>query len=57
MQGVIREGLSSLSASGAAMAWCRAHSQAGASIPHSQQEPLFQLTYEKKPFGMNCDYK
>ncbi|KAF9411175.1 hypothetical protein HW555_009948 [Spodoptera exigua] len=55
--GVIREGLSSLSASGAAMAWCRAHSQAGASIPHSQQEPLFQLTYEKKPFGMNCDYK
>lgn len=51
MKGVIREGLSS--ASGGAAAW------RGAASPQSQpsDEPLFQLTYEKKPFGLNCDYK
>lgn len=25
--------------------------------PHHTQEPLFQLVYEKKPFGVNADYK
>lgn len=56
-QGVIREGLSALSASGAAMSWCRSHAQPGAATAQAQHEPLFQLTYEKKPFGVNCDYK
>lgn len=57
VQGVIREGLSSLSASGAAMSWCRAQAQQGGAANHAPHEPLFQLTYEKKPFGVNCDYK
>lgn len=52
-QGVIREGLSAMNAAASAMAWCRAHAAAPAAPP----EPLFQLTYEKKPFGLNCDYK
>ncbi|KAJ8723031.1 hypothetical protein PYW07_004211 [Mythimna separata] len=38
------------------MSWCRSHSQSGMNSAPTQ-EPLFQLTYEKKPFGINCDYK
>lgn len=59
-QGVIREGLSAMSATASTMAWCRAQAgaaAAAASDPAAPQEPLFQLTYEKKPFGFNCDYR
>ncbi|CAH0718677.1 unnamed protein product, partial [Brenthis ino] len=42
--GLIREGLG-------APAW-RAHHPAPAT-----DDPLFQLTYEKRPVGLNCDYK
>lgn len=60
--GVIREGLSAMSATASTMAWCRAHAAASAappepSEPQEPREPLFQLTYEKKPFGLGCDYK
>lgn len=59
-QGVIREGLSAMSATATTMAWCRANANASPA-PHPAldpaQDPLFQLTYEKKPFGLNCDYK
>ncbi|CAG9783490.1 unnamed protein product [Diatraea saccharalis] len=46
-QGMIREGLSGLNAACAGPA----------PPPSPAQEPLFQLTYEKKPFGVNVDYK
>ncbi|XP_049867189.1 intermembrane lipid transfer protein Vps13D [Pectinophora gossypiella] len=55
-QGMIREGLSAMNPSAAAMSWCRAQA-APAPAPPDDHEPLFQLTYEKKPFGLNCDYK
>lgn len=56
-QGVIREGLSAMSATAGAMAWCRAHAAPAHAPAPLPDEPLFQLTYEKKPLGLNCDYK
>ena len=43
--GLIREGL------GAAAAW------RAAPPAHDPAEPLFQLSYEKRPVGVNYDYK
>ncbi|KAI5634491.1 vacuolar protein sorting-associated protein 13D [Phthorimaea operculella] len=53
--GMIRENLSAMNPSAATMSWCRA--QTASPAPNTAAEPLFQLTYEKKPFGLNCDYK
>ncbi|KAJ2952417.1 hypothetical protein O0L34_g6723 [Tuta absoluta] len=64
--GMIRENLSAMNPSAATLSWCRAQTAspappavAAATAPAAPAaaEPLFQLTYEKKPFGLNCDYK
>lgn len=51
---MIREGLSAMNAAASAAAWWRAQQAPPAPAP---SEPLFQLSYEKRPFGLNCDYK
>ncbi|XP_053625592.1 intermembrane lipid transfer protein Vps13D isoform X2 [Plodia interpunctella] len=53
-QGMIREGLSAMNTRATTTSWCRAQVTQQREV---NQEPLFQLSYEKKPFGLNCDYK
>ncbi|XP_034840424.2 intermembrane lipid transfer protein Vps13D-like [Maniola hyperantus] len=55
-QGLIREGLSAMNAAASAAAWWRSqHPPHPAPVP--TDESLFQLSYEKRPAGLNCDYK
>ncbi|KPJ12217.1 Vacuolar protein sorting-associated protein 13D [Papilio machaon] len=56
-QGMIREGLSAMNAAASAAAWWRAQQTSAPTSPPAPAEPLFQLSYEKRPFGLNCDYK
>ncbi|VVC98576.1 unnamed protein product [Leptidea sinapis] len=62
--GMIREGLSAMNPAASAASWWRAHhatpaatSNAQNGIKSDEKEPLFQFTYEKRPFGLNCDHK
>ncbi|XP_050664459.1 intermembrane lipid transfer protein Vps13D-like [Leptidea sinapis] len=61
---MIREGLSAMNPAASAASWWRAHhatpaatSNAQNGIKSDEKEPLFQFTYEKRPFGLNCDHK
>lgn len=55
-QGLIREGLSAMNAAASAAAWWRSQHPPHPA-PALSDEPLFQLSYEKRPAGLNCDYK
>ncbi|CAK1552703.1 unnamed protein product [Leptosia nina] len=62
-QGMIREGLSAMNPASSAATWWKAHQAPAQPSPlpdtnnGAEKEPLFQLTYEKKPLGLNCDHK
>ncbi|XP_045785521.1 vacuolar protein sorting-associated protein 13D isoform X1 [Maniola jurtina] len=55
-QGLIREGLSAMNAAASAAAWWRSQHPPHPA-PVATEESLFQLSYEKRPAGLNCDYK